>query len=75
MGKITTWRSQLAYTTLMLALITFELILSVVFLSLSYVSGNLYFKGVGIGLLISWVTSALAYAIVKRAKTASSSHA
>jgi hypothetical protein len=47
-------------------LVVLELVLSVIFLSLSYILGNLYFRGVGIGLLIAWVTGALAYFIVKR---------
>jgi hypothetical protein len=72
-SKVTRWRSKLSYTTLILILILFELILSVIFLSLSYIWGNLYFKGVGVGLTISWVTSALAYLIVKRAKATVSS--
>ena len=41
-------------------LILFELVLSVVFISVSYVTGSLYFRGVGIGLVIAWVTSAVA---------------
>jgi hypothetical protein len=41
-------------------LILFELVLSVIFLSLSYVSGNLYLRGIGVGLIIAWVTSAIA---------------
>jgi len=41
-------------------LIVFELVLSVIFLEVSLVTGSLYFKGVGIGLVIAWVTSALA---------------
>jgi uncharacterized membrane protein YagU involved in acid resistance len=72
-SKVTRWRSKLSYTTLILILILFELILSVIFLSLSHIWGNLYFKGVGVGLTISWVTSALAYPIVKRAKATVSS--
>jgi hypothetical protein len=51
-------------------LIAFELVLSVIFLSISYLEGNLYLRGVGVGLLIAWVTSAIAYAFSK--KTASS---
>ncbi len=43
-----------------------ELVLSVVFLSLSYVFGSLYFRGVGVGLVISWVTGAIAYFVVRR---------
>ncbi|MGD0587355.1 MAG: hypothetical protein ABSA63_00955 [Thermoplasmata archaeon] len=42
-------------------LIVFELVLSGVFLSLSYLTGSLYLKGIGIGLVIAWVTSAIAY--------------
>ena len=44
-------------------LIIFELVLSVIFISLSYLTGSLYLKGIGIGLIIAWVTSALAYII------------
>jgi hypothetical protein len=47
-------------------LIVFELVLSVIFLSASYLTGSLYIKGVGIGLLIAWVTSAIAYLYGKR---------
>ena len=42
-------------------LILFELVLSVIFLLVSYLTGNSYFKGVGVGLIIAWATSALAY--------------
>jgi hypothetical protein len=42
-----------------------EFVLSVVFLSLSHFLGNQYFRGVGVGLLIAWVTGALAYFIVR----------
>ncbi len=44
-----------------LALILFELVLSAAFLLLAYVTGSYYFRGVGIGLIIAWVTSAVAY--------------
>jgi hypothetical protein len=47
-------------------LILFELVLSVVFISVSYVTGSLYFKGVGIGLVIAWVTSAIAYSFKRK---------
>jgi hypothetical protein len=47
-------------------LILFELILSVIFISVSYLTGSAYFKGVGIGLMIAWVTSALAYLYKKK---------
>ena len=44
-----------------IVLIVFELVLSVIFIAISYVTGNVYFRGVGIGLVIAWVTSAIAY--------------
>ena len=47
-------------------LILFELVLSVIFILLSYLTSNIYFKGVGVGLIISWVTSALAYLYRKK---------
>ena len=49
-----------------LKLVGLELVLSVIFISLGYISGNIYFRGVGIGLLIAWVTGAIAYFVVKR---------
>lgn len=54
------WRSTLV------KLMLFELILCVVFFVLGYIIGNAYLRGVGVGLLISWVTGALAYFIVKK---------
>jgi hypothetical protein len=48
-------------------LILFELVLSGVFISVSYLTGNIYFRGVGIGLVIAWVTSAVAYVYKIRA--------
>jgi hypothetical protein len=47
-------------------LVVLELVLSVVFLALSHVWGDLYLRGVGVGLLIAWVTGAIAYLIVRR---------
>jgi len=47
-------------------LILFELVLSVIFLLVSYLTGNIYFKGVGVGLIIAWVTSAIAYLFKKK---------
>ena len=54
------WRSTLV------KLMLFELILCVIFFVLGYIIGNAYLRGVGVGLLISWVTGALAYFIVKK---------
>lgn len=47
-------------------LVALEFVLSLVFLLISFFSGNIYFKGVGVGLLIAWVTGAIAYFIVKK---------
>jgi len=47
-------------------LILFELFLSVIFISLSYLTGSLYIKGVGVGLMIAWVTTAVAYLYKRR---------
>jgi VIT1/CCC1 family predicted Fe2+/Mn2+ transporter len=47
-------------------LVILELALCVVFFVIGHISGNAYFRGVGVGLLIAWVTGALAYFIVKR---------
>lgn len=68
MDKINTWRSQLNYATLILTLIVFEFIVSVIMLLVGHLTGNAYFRGVGIGLVIAWVTSGLAYFIVRKAK-------
>jgi hypothetical protein len=46
-------------------LVLLELVLCAVFFTIGYVTGNIYFRGVGVGLLIAWVTGALAYFIVK----------
>ena len=42
-------------------LILFELVLSVVFIVVGLLIDNNYIRGVGVGLTIAWVTSALAY--------------
>ena len=41
--------------------ILLELVLSAIFVLVGYLTGNIYFRGVGVGLIISWVTSAIAY--------------
>ncbi len=60
------WRRRLLEQHLLTALILFELVLSMVFLLVAYLTGNIYFKGVGIGLIIAWVTSAIAYLFKKK---------
>ncbi len=47
-------------------LILFELVLSVVFIVLGYLIDNHYIRGVGVGLVIAWVTSAIAYLYKKK---------
>ena len=54
------WRSTLR------KLVVLELVLCVVFFTLGHVIGNAYIRGVGVGLLIAWVTGALAYLILKK---------
>jgi hypothetical protein len=54
--------------SLLWELILFELILSVIFVALGHLIGNAYFRGVGVGLIISWVTSAIAYFVTERRK-------
>ena len=55
------WRRKLLEQHLLLALILLELFLSLVFIAIGYLKSNLYFRGVGVGLIIAWVTSAIAY--------------
>ena len=49
-------------------LILLELVLSVIFFVLGHLIGSAYFRGVGVGLIISWVTSVLAYFVTERRK-------
>jgi len=49
-------------------LILLELVLSVIFVVLGHLIGSAYLRGVGVGLIISWVTSALAHYITERRK-------
>jgi hypothetical protein len=55
------WRRRLLKNHLLIVLIAFELILSLVFFIVSYITRNIYFRGVGVGLLIAWVTNLIAY--------------
>jgi VIT1/CCC1 family predicted Fe2+/Mn2+ transporter len=47
-------------------LILFELVLSLVFIVVGHLIDNNYIRGVGIGLTIAWVTSAIAYLYKKK---------
>jgi hypothetical protein len=53
------------WLTVYAQLTALEFIVSVIFLALAYSGGNSYFRGVGVGLLIAWVTGVLAYFVVK----------
>jgi len=64
--RIPEWRLRVL-GRLDVVLILFEFVLSVIFISVSYLTGNMYFKGVGVGLVIAWVTSAIAYVYRRRA--------
>jgi hypothetical protein len=44
-----------------ITLIVFELVLSVIFILVGHLIDNSYIRGVGVGLIIAWVTSAIAY--------------
>ena len=61
-----TWRKNILEHHLIEALTILELALSVIFLSLSFLTGNIYFRGVGIGLVIAWVTGGIAYLFKKK---------
>ncbi|HIH50674.1 MAG: hypothetical protein ABSE71_04885 [Candidatus Micrarchaeaceae archaeon] len=62
------WRKNILEHHLGTTLILFELVLSAIFLLVAYLTGNIYFRGVGVGLIIAWVTSAIAYYIKKTVK-------
>ncbi|MCL4372062.1 hypothetical protein M1373_01945 [Candidatus Marsarchaeota archaeon] len=53
------------YPKLILALIMLELVLSVILYTIGHFRDNSYLRGVGIGLTITWVTSAIAYLSVR----------
>jgi hypothetical protein len=55
------WRRRILEDRLLPALVALELVLSVVFLLIGYRTGTTYFRGVGIGLVIAWVTGGVAY--------------
>ena len=48
---------------ILLYLVVLELVVSIAALLAGHLMGNRYFDGVGVGLLISWVTGALAYIV------------
>jgi len=60
------WRKNILENHFDTTLILFELVLSAAFILVGYITGNVYFRGVGVGLVIAWVTSAIAYLYKKR---------
>ena len=60
------WRKNILEHHLDTTLILFELVLSVVFIVVGHLIDNNYIRGVGIGLTIAWVTSAIAYLYKKK---------
>lgn len=57
-----------ARSSAFLKVIALELVVSIIMLIIGAILKNRYFSGVAIGLIISWVTGALAYWIVGRRK-------
>jgi len=60
------WRLKLLRERLDTTLILLEAILSVIFILVGYLTSNIYFRGVGVGLVIAWVTGAIAYLFKKK---------
>ncbi len=60
MKNMETWRKNIL-KRLDTTLILFELVLSAIFILVAYLTSNIYLRGVGVGLVIAWVTSAIAY--------------
>ena len=58
------WKRVLFYLVLL------EFVVSILVLLVGHLTGNAYFRGVGVGLLISWVTGGLAYLINTRREKA-----
>lgn len=70
MAEIPEWRRRVL-RQLDVTLTVFDLVLSAIFLGLSLGTGSLYFRGVGIGLMIAAVTSAVAVLYRRMAGAAS----
>ena len=51
-----------------ITLILFELVLSGIFILVGHLTESIYLRGIGVGLIISWVKSALAYFITRMKK-------
>ena len=68
--SIPSWRLR-ALKRLVEVLTIFDLVLSLTFFSISFFEGSIYFRGVGVGLLIAGVTAAVAV-LYRRSKGLSS---
>lgn len=67
MDKIKTNVSAInTYPKLILSLALLEFILSIILYAIGHFSNNAYVRGVGVGLIIAWITTALAYFIVQK---------
>jgi hypothetical protein len=49
-----------------LTLIVFDVVLSAIFLVIGYSTGSAYLRGIGVGLIIAGVTSAIAHLVGKK---------
>ncbi len=57
MMKAIGWKKMLSYLVLL------DFVVSMAAILVGYHTGNAYFRGVGVGLVIAWVTGGLAYII------------
>jgi hypothetical protein len=62
------WRLRLL-KQLDLVLVVFEVVASAIFISLSYLTDSVYFRGVGVGLVIAGVTSVIAVLVKRKVAT------
>lgn len=60
--KAIEWKKVLSYLVLL------EFVVSIAAFLVGHLTGNPYFRGVGVGLLIAWVTGGLAYLINSKRK-------
>ncbi len=68
MAEISEWRRR-ALRHLLELIVLLELILSVAFLAVSVLRDNTYLRGVGVGLIIAWVTTGVALLYKRMAGT------
>ena len=61
--KGVTWKNALLYLVLL------QFVVSIGAFAVGYLTGNPYFRGVGVGLLIAWITGGIAYLKLNRSAT------